>query len=186
MCSLPVRPPINHWTARVTYPISPPPSKPPSPRILPAKPPRRQPVASSSRSSIETHDRAALKRERSDRVTSTLSAASSSQCSLEGKVRADTGLPSPPSSRITSSSSTSFLGLYPGIEEKLNYAAHVQKEKETAGKKKQIKHRQHIYHNQVRELGSTRECLLMYLDPVQGRCQERAKENAGRDGERAL
>ncbi|KAJ3551733.1 hypothetical protein NM688_g4536 [Phlebia brevispora] len=106
----------------------------------------------SSRTSAPSRDRAGPRRERLDAEASSSSvASSSSQSSLNGGKQADTGLPSPPSSRVTSSSSTSFLGLYPGLEEKLNEAARAHREKELATKKKQIKHRQHIYHNQFKE-----------------------------------
>lgn len=54
---------------------------------------------------------------------------------------------------MTSSSSTSFLGLYPDLEEKLNYAAHLQREKEAASRKKP-KPRRHIYYSQVRIRGN--------------------------------
>ncbi|KAF7794126.1 hypothetical protein EIP86_005256 [Pleurotus ostreatoroseus] len=131
--------------------MSPPPSKPSSPKIPPAEPPRSQPVASSSRSSIESHDRAPPRREPSDAAASTSSAASSSQTSLGGQKASATGLPSPPPSHVTSSSSTSFLGLYSGVDERVSRTTRPPKEPEPAAKKRQIKHRQHIYHTQFKE-----------------------------------
>ena len=140
------------------YLASPPPSRAPSPKPKsklpppppPARAPVRAPVASSSRSSFDVIPQRSILRDRSDVAASTPSVTlAQPQLWPKEAKRIDTGLPSPPSSRLGSASSTSFVGMYPDLAEKIDAARAMEESAAIRKRKQQIQHRQHIYHNQV-------------------------------------